>query len=371
MSRIIVSVTNDLVTDQRVRKVCDTLIAEGHEILLIGRKLKQSPPIKRVYPTSRMSLFFTKGFAFYAEYNLRLFIKLFFVKKDILLSNDLDTLLPNYLISKAFNKKLIYDSHELFTEVPELTSRPKVQKVWLRIEEWIFPKLKNVITVNSIIAGIYKEKYKVDVQVIRNISLKLPQFTPDKNLAQKIKGDKKMLILQGSGINVDRGAEEAVSMMQYLEGFILVIVGGGDVFDQLKQIIKDLNLSEKVLIVGRVPYDELLKYTQIADLGLSLDKGTNLNYEYSLPNKVFDYIQCQVPLMVSNRRVVAKLIKDNKIGMVFNEHNPKEMAKIVEKAFKNKEQLLQWKENLKKAAEIYNWENESKKLKEIYRNLQD
>ena len=369
MPRIIVSVTNDLVTDQRVRKVCDTLISEGFEILLIGRKLKNSFVLERPYPTYRMSLFFTKGFAFYAEYNMRLFIKLLFVKKDILLANDLDTLLPNFLISKLLKKKLVYDSHELFTEVPELTSRPKVQNVWLKIEKWIFPKLKNVITVNSVIATIYQEKYNVGVHVIRNISLKLSKFTTDKTLAEKIKGNKKMLILQGSGINVDRGAEEAVSMMQYLEGFVLVIVGGGDVFDKLKQIIKELKLNDKVTIVGKVPYDKLLKYTQIADLGLSLDKGTNLNYEYSLPNKVFDYIQCQIPLMVSNRRIVAKLVHDNEIGVIFKEHKPKEMATIIKKAFADKRQLIQWKENLKKAAAIYNWENESKKLREIYRDL--
>jgi glycosyltransferase involved in cell wall biosynthesis len=369
MQRIVVSVTNDLVTDQRVRKVCDTLISLGFEILLIGRKLPDSLALDRAYPTYRMRLIFNKGFAFYAEYNLRLFFKLLFTKKDILLANDLDTLLPNYLISKLFRKKIVYDSHELFTEVPELTSRPKVQNVWLKIEKWIFPNLKNVITVNQIIASIYQDKYKVPIHVIRNISLRLSAFSPDLELSKKIKGSKKMLILQGSGINKDRGAEEAVKMMQYLKNTLLVIVGGGDVFEDLKTIIKKLHLEDKVLIIGKVPYDQLLKYTQIADLGLSLDKGTNLNYEYSLPNKVFDYIQCLVPLMVSNRKVVANLIQKNEIGIVFKEHNPKEMARLVKQAFSDEKQYKTWKENLVKAAEKYNWENESIKLKEIYTNL--
>jgi len=369
LPRIVVSVTNDLVTDQRVRKVCDTLISEGFDILLIGRKLSQSLPIERPYKTYRMRLLFTKSFFFYAEYNIRLFLKLLFTKKDILLSNDLDTLFPNFLISSLFKKKLVYDSHELFTEVPELMHRPKVQKVWLRIEEFIFPKLKNVITVNQVIADVYLKKYQVPVEVIRNISKKLPAFVPDQNLANKVKDSRKMLILQGSGINKDRGAEEAVEMMQYLEGFLLVIVGGGDVFEDLKLIISRLQIQEKVLIVGKLPYHELLEYTKIADLGLSLDKGTNLNYEYSLPNKVFDYIQCQIPLFVSNRRVVAKLVKDNEIGTVFTAHDPKKMAKKVEEIFANKELLKKWQVNLTKAAEIYNWNNESSRLKEIYRNL--
>lgn len=369
MSRIVVSVSNDLVTDQRVRKVCQTLYDNGYDILLIGRKLPESLPLDRPYKTHRMKLFFRKKVWFYAELNLRLFFKLLFTKKDILLANDLDTLLPNYIISKLFNKKLVYDSHELFTEVPELIHRPKIQKVWLTIEEFIFPKLKNVITVNHVIAAIFEKKYAVPVYVIRNISPKIENQKIDLVKKNELTNGRKMLILQGSGINKDRGAEEAVLMMQYVENAILVIVGSGDVIPFLKEICQDKNLSEKVKFINKLPYSELIEYTQMADLGLSLDKGTNLNYEYSLPNKIFDYIQCHVPLMVSNRQVVAEIVNQHQIGFVFYEHNPIEMANLVNKSLSNSEQYGIWKKNLIKIAQNYTWENESKKLMEIYNNL--
>ena len=115
MKRIIVSVTNDLSIDQRVEKICSTLKQNNFKILLIGRKLSSSLPINRSYKTKRISLLFNKGFLFYAEYNFRLFFILLFSKKEILLSNDLDTLLANFLISFLQRKKLVYDSHELFS----------------------------------------------------------------------------------------------------------------------------------------------------------------------------------------------------------------------------------------------------------------
>ena len=118
-----------MVNDQRVFKVCNTLKTLDYDILLIGRKLHNSLPISRDYKTIRMRLFFNSGFLFYTEYSIRLFFKIIFLKKDILLSNDLDTLLPNYLISKFQNKKIVYDSHELFTEIPELIHRPKVPQI--------------------------------------------------------------------------------------------------------------------------------------------------------------------------------------------------------------------------------------------------
>jgi glycosyltransferase involved in cell wall biosynthesis len=369
MPKIVVSVSNDLETDQRVKKVCQTLFDEGNDILLIGRRLKGSLNIDRPYDVHRFRLLFNKKFLFYFEFNIRLFFKLLFTKKDILLSNDLDTLLPNYLISRICRKKLVYDSHELFTEVPELINRPLIQKVWLTIEKHIFPNLKNVITVNEAIADTYQQKYNVPVNVVKNISHAIKNRIIDENLKASLTQGKKMLIIQGSGINVDRGAEEAVEMMQYLDDMILIIIGSGDVIEKLKAMISHLDLSSKVKILGKMPYDDLIKYTMIADLGLSLDKGTNLNYELSLPNKIFDFVQCQIPVMASNRVLVADLIEKNQIGMIFKDHDPKKMAELVNDIFQNTLRYNQWKENLKRVSEIYNWESESMKLKEIYKNL--
>ena len=147
--RIIVSVTNDLITDQRVHRTCTTLTNEGFDIILVGRQLNPRFSVKRAYSTKRFKLPINNGPLFYALYNLRLFAFLFWNKVDILLANDLDTLPANYLASRIKGCKLIYDSHEYFCHVPELIDRPFVQKIWLAIERWIFPKLKNIISKNS------------------------------------------------------------------------------------------------------------------------------------------------------------------------------------------------------------------------------
>ena len=128
MKKIIVSVTNDLITDQRVAKICDTLLELGYEVTLVGRKLKHSTKVNRKYNTKRFKLLFNKGALFYANYNIYLFLYLFFSRFDVLWSNDLDTLPANYLISKIKSKKIIFDSHEYFTEVPELIDRPTVKR---------------------------------------------------------------------------------------------------------------------------------------------------------------------------------------------------------------------------------------------------
>ena len=171
MNRIIISASNDLATDQRIYRTCECFNEMGFEILLIGRHGKTVLPYDKHIKIRRFSLLFNKGFLFYADLNIRLFWKLLFTPKQMLFSNDLDTLLPNYLVSRLTSTPLIYDSHELFTEVPELISRKYVRGFWMKLEGLIFPRLKNVITVNRKIADYYSAKYGVPVEVIRNVPI--------------------------------------------------------------------------------------------------------------------------------------------------------------------------------------------------------
>ncbi|HZH86956.1 MAG TPA: glycosyltransferase [Brumimicrobium sp.] len=366
--KIIVSVTNDLFTDQRVHKVCSFLHENGYHVLLVGRKLRNSQPITdRPYRLKRFKLAFKQGALFYANYNLRLFCFLLFKKCDVLLSNDLDSLLANYCAHKMKRKtRLVYDTHELFTEVPELTSRPKVRKVWLKIEEWIFPKLKDVYTVNQSIADIYSKKYNKEVRIVRNVS-KL--WKPEVILSKKeldLPEDQNIIILQGSGINVDRGGEEAVMAMKDIQNTLFLIVGSGDVIPQLKQMATTHGLEEKIRFVGRVPYDTMMNYTYHADLGLSLDKDTNPNYRFSLPNKIFDYIHTTTPVISSDLIELRRVIEKHDVGRIIPEHSAKAIAQTINSILDNPELLSLLKENCKKAALLENWEHESKVLEEIY-----
>ncbi len=365
--RIIVSVINDLVTDQRVHKTCLTLTDMGFDLMLVGRKLADSLPMdSRPYGHHRMKLLFTKGPLFYAEFNIRLFLFLLFHRFDLLTANDLDTLLPNYLMSKIKRKPLVYDSHEYFTEVPELVNRPGVQKVWKRIEKWIFPKLKNVFTVNESIANLFEEAYDIRPKVVRNIPFK-KKLTADKTRKDLgLPEDKFILILQGSGINIHRGSEEMVEAMKYLDDALLLIVGGGDVIEKLKEIAQQPDINSKVIFKPRQPYNNLMQYTVNADLGLTLDKDTNLNYRYSLPNKIFDYIQAGIPVLASDLPEIRKIITTYEIGNFIPSHNPVEISQKVKEIMNNEAQLNKWKRNLIFAADDLTWEKESEIIKQVY-----
>ena len=357
MKRILVSVTNDLITDQRVHKVCTTLTQMNFDVLLIGRRFNNSKKITRKYRTTRMKLLSTSGFLFYAEYNFRLFLKLFFLKKDILLSNDLDTLLPNYLISKLFNKKLVYDSHELFSELPSIQGRYS-QKVWRFLEKWLVTKQQYFYTVSDSIANWFNKKYNVRPLVIKNFPIfnKSP-FSESKN---------KYILYQGA-LNKGRGLLTLVEAMQTIENVKLKIAGDGPFKPKIQEKIKQCNVADKIILLGNIEPKKLLNITQNATLGISLEEDLGLSYRYSLPNKLFDYIQAKTPVVATYLPEIKKVVETYKVGETIENHTPENIAKAINKVLKNGKSFYQV--NLEKASKELTWKSQEEKLSSIFRNI--
>jgi glycosyltransferase involved in cell wall biosynthesis len=365
--KAIISVTNDLATDQRVDKVCNTLLGMGFKVTLVGRRKADSIRLEvRPYATHRMRLLFEKGPLFYAEYNLRLFFHLLTQNVDLLVSNDLDTLLPNYLISRIRKLPMVYDSHEYYTQTPELVNRPGVQRIWKTLERCIVPGLRDIITVNESISRIYEDEYKVPVKVVRNIPKLIDYQLIETRSSLGLPADKHIILMQGAGINIQRGAEEAVEAMQFLDDCILLIIGGGDVLHIIKERSMALNLTDKVIFISKVPYAKLREYTANADIGLTIDKDTNLNYRFSLPNKLFDYIHSGLPVLASPLPEIKKIVEQYEVGCFIENHEPRHIAEKIKMMLADTTRMAQYKANCISAAQELNWQNEEIVLKAIY-----
>ncbi|MDR0911998.1 MAG: glycosyltransferase [Methanobrevibacter sp.] len=349
-------------TDNRVDKTCCTLKRNNYDVFLIGRKKRSSPKMNnRQYPFLRMRLLFEKSFFFYAELNLRLFFKLLFSKADVLWANDLDVLLPNYLVSKIRNIPLIYDSHEYFTEVPELKNNPFAKWFWKRLEKMIMPHLKYVITVCNPIAEYFKNTYNVSSLVVRNFPMKT---STKKRLNKKqlnMPEDKPILIWQGSGLNIERGLEELVESMQWINAY-LYIIGNGDITDKLKTLSHQFNVSEKIRFIPRLPFDEMMQYTFNATIGLSLDKDTNINYSISLPNKLFEYIFAAIPILITRLSEIKSIVETFNVGEFLIDHSPINIAKQINLLLEDDNRRKIYSDNCLKAKAELCWEEEEKKI---------
>ena len=359
--KILVSVFNNLSTDQRVEKVCQTLSENGYEIELLGNNWAGLPPLERNYPFSRIILK-SKILRFaYVEFQRKLYQEL--LKKadqnTILLSNDLDTLLPNYLISKKLNIPLVYDSHEIFTEMPAINGR-FTQKIWRRLEQWIVPKLKYMMTASESYADWFHETYRIERPVaVQNFPRKTvnPQDYTESN-------SKKIILYQGV-INPSRGLDKMIPAMKFIENAEFWIAGDGPRKEEYFRLTESLGLAHKIKFLGKLPPEKLRTITPKADVGLSIEENNGLSYFYSMPNKISDYIQCRVPVVVSDFPEMRKVVDVFESGEKIADYS--ELADKVNKVLQNGKFF--YKDSLNNAATCLCWEKEEPKILALFHKI--
>ncbi len=360
MPIIYFTVTTDLTYDQRMIRICTSLANAGYKIVLVGRKKKRSAPLTvQPYKQKRIYCFFEKGKLFYLEYNLRLFFFLLFKKMDALCAIDLDTILPCYYVSSIKKTKRIYDAHELFCEMKEIVSRPKIYKVWKWVERKTVPHFANGYTVNKPIADEFERMYGRKYEVIRSIAL----FNPALQQQEK----EKFILYQGA-VNEGRSFETLIPAMKWVNAQ-LIICGDGNFMEQAKRLVGENDLDTKVIFRGMVDPTTLKNYTARAYIGITLfEKESRSNY-FSLANRFFDYIHASTPQLCVDYPVYRDINNKYYVAALINDLSPENIAANLNSLLENEHVWKQLRANCIEAAKTLNWQNEEIKLLSFYKNI--
>jgi glycosyltransferase involved in cell wall biosynthesis len=354
------TVTTNLTYDQRMIRICSSLENAGYDVILVGRKIASSVSlVEQPFKQKRIKCFFEKGKLFYAEYNLRLFFYLLFKKMDGICAIDLDTILPCYYISKIKKVKRIYDAHELFCEMKEIVSRPKIYKAWKWIVRKTVPHFKNGYTVNKPIADEFYKMYSNKYEVIRNIAAY--------NDAKQNQPKEKYILYQGA-VNEGRSFETLIPAMQWVNA-PLYICGDGNFMQQAKELLLKYNVQDKVIFKGMIAPDVLKDFTAKAYIGITLFENKGLSNYFSLANRFFDYIQSAVPQLCVDYPVYKEINDQYEVAVLINELSPENIAAKLNALLNDEKEWQRLNENCKNASKILNWQNEEKKLIAFYKNI--
>ena len=352
---IIITVTNDLNYDQRMIRIANTLYDNGYKVCLIGRKKKNSAElIKQKFYQHRINCFFQKGKWFYLEFNLRLFFKLLFLKKKLVISVDLDTLLAHGFARYFSYSKWIYDAHEFFTEVPELVGRKKEKRIWSMIASYFIPKIDVCWVSTETIRQLFKYEYNLASVLVRNFQLASFNNNDAINVKENI------IVYQGM-LNKGRGLAELITAMKQINAK-LIIVGSGDIENELKALVVQENLESKVEFKGLLIPIALKKITNSAKIGVNILENSGLNYYGSLANKWSDYIQANIPQVNMNFPEYVFLNQEIEVSLLINSLAIDQIVYAINSLLLNNIEYDKLVLNTKQAAKIFNWENESIKI---------
>lgn len=357
--KIITSAFSNLYTDQRIEKVCRTLYENGYEIELIGNDWNGAEEMQRPYPFSRIHLASKSLKTAYFEFNWKLYheLKKRADQNTILHANDIDALYPNYLIAQQLNIPLVFDSHEIFSEMPAVQGKMS-QKLWRYVEKTVIPKLTWMITASGSYGKWFEKKYGISPVIVQNAPRRL-DFNIDIPENQT-----KILLYQGA-INPFRGIDKVILAMHHLDHVHLKIAGDGPRKKEYEELVMRENLQHKVQFLGKLKPEDLRKVTMTADCGMSIEENGGDSYLYSLPNKVLDCIQAKVPLILSGLPELQNIKDQFDIGELIQDHQPENIAVAVKKVLAKGR--VNYQPELDKASKALCWENEEIKLLQVFR----
>lgn len=359
--KIIFTVTNDLNYDQRMQRICGSLADAGYEVLLVGRRLKNSPVLlQKKYQQKRFTCWFNKGKLFYAEYNIRLFFFLLFKKADCICAIDLDTILPCFYISKLKRIKRVYDAHEYFSQLDEVVNRPNIYRFWHRIEKKFIPRFKSGYTVCDSLAEEFKKNYNALYTVIRNVPLLKESNDTTVSLEN--------VVLYQGAVNRGRGLDKLVLAMKNVNA-ILWVCGDGNFLEEMKDVVQTNDLSAKIVFYGMLDPDDLNIKTKQAYLAINPFERTGLNQYLSLSNKFFDYIHAGIPQVAMDYPEYKKINDQYQVALLIDELSPGVISKAISRLFSDKDLHSRLKQNCLLAKQELNWQKEKERLLGFYKDL--
>lgn len=340
-ARIVMAVSNDLLTDQRVMRHVEALREAGYEVDTVCRT---DFPVR-----------WQKGWRFYAAFNWRLWrevrlrIKELKGQRMIVWANDTDTLLGCWLAAHG-RCKLVMDAHELFPEVPEIQEKPLVKWVWRTIEKWLMPKCDALITVCQSIADYYREKLGVQMTVVRNLS------SYELGVRSYDLGDN--VLLYAGKVNVGRGVDWAIDALEWLPECRLIVAGDGDLLEEMKAYAAQKAWSDRVEFTGRLLPEAMTALAAKADVGLVMLEDKGLSYHFALPNRVGTFVQAGVPMVVSDLPEMARVVRTFGVGAVMERQGTLGLVDAVKAVL-----ARNWKDDdFAAAREDMDWNKEKQKL---------
>jgi len=373
MSDILHIVLNNYRNDNRVRRAAEVGLNLGFNVSVFALSDDKKTSITDESGVIVTRIFLkTRDFSKLKIIQLLKFIELLFriiylgkkINPKLVHAHDLDGLLIGFFVAKLTNSKLIYDSHEYWSDSGIFGKNKFILEFISFIENIFIKKADTVITVSDNIAHLIKEKYKVKLPfIVRNLPEKWPSEL-NLRLRNELGISKSTTIILYQGVINGEGVIDLAKAFKRINNFdiALVFLGNGEGVQYLKDNFND----SRIYFHPSVIHSDLPNFTSDADIGVHSMVGTNLNRINALPNKLFEYIQGCLALVISDLPEMSKVVHNHKLGLTFKNGDVEDLSNSLIKVISDKKLMKDFKLASALCSQELNWEVEKNKLMKIY-----
>ena len=372
-------VRNAYTHDTRVEKEARTLVAAGYRVTVVAdaapglpeRESRGGSDVVRV-PRRGPRL---PGLRF-ALHEMRLARRLRALRPDVFHAHDSNALLPVAIAARSLRVPFVYDAHDLWLGRPR-RERSRAyfalnQAYYAVLERLLVPRAAVTITVSPPIVDHLRARYGLErVALVPNY----PEAPVDGRVVdvRTLPGSDRIdagrpVVLYLGGLMAGRGLEQLVDAIALEPAAQLVLVGDGMLAGQLSERARRAGVGDRVHLLPPVAPDDVIAVAASADIGVSPIVPSCLNYRYSLPNKLFQYMAAGIPVVASDFPQVRDIVEGARCGVVTDTTRPGEMAWAIRRVLDDPTEARAMGERGRDAvAERYNWATAAATLEEVYR----
>ena len=358
--KVLITFLGNINYDTRCKNLFDTFNTNGYEVEFLGFDWLTKGFVEEQGDISIIKL--KKGLfpiSFYLKFIWNIKLKLITNRSSIIFAEDIYTLPFAVIFSKLKHATVYYDSRELFGYLAGLKDKKLKQSFWKLVEKFFINKADYVMVTGKLDGEFLSKEYKIkNLILLRNFPRYYkPEKKIDLHSHLQIEKSKKIILYQGVLLK-GRGIEKVFEVLKELPEYVFVIAGSGEFEDYYKRLSEEMKLNEQVYFLGKLTQEELPKVTAAADVGIALIENLSTSYYYALPNKLFEYIMAEVPVIVSNLPQMKEVIEKYDVGFAVDTDNRDELIIAIKKLFKDKSLYESKKQNCRIASQELNWEKE-------------
>ena len=379
--RVVMLLLNPYTHDSRVEKEAATLVDAGYRVTILAlaahglpqREIRDGVSVIRVRRPNWPPL-------------LRFFIVrrrmarlLRASRPDVVHAHDTETLDIAGGVARDLGVPIVYDAHELWLE----RVRRDRTAVYAALTRWYFgrverryvPRASGWITVSAPIADHLRRAYDLpEVLVLPNYPLADDDAAEPRDLrglpgAERIPVGAPIVLFIGNATE-GRGIEPLVAAVAAIPGAHLVLLGAGDQEAFVDEVARRHGVAERVHATPRVPPDHVVSYAASATVGVSPIPPASLSYRYSLPNKLFQYMQAGLPVVASDFPQVREVVGTTGAGITVDPRDAVALADAIRTYLSDQpRRAADGGRGRDAVRERFNWSKVAGGLVELYRRV--
>lgn len=287
-------------------------------------------------------------------------------KPDIIHANDLDALLAAYIATRSWKCKIVFDTHEVYTDNFGMASAVLKKLFWSFVESWIIKRVDLVVCVSNAAADYFAAKYNILKPLVVTNCAKRQRLHEHENVKSsyfEVLNHGQFYEGRGYDIMVEAAAISRNTQIKY------VLRGFGRMEPELRSFVDEKGLTN-VTFAPPVKTTELIPAARTSHVGLAITVPINLNFKLSVSNKIFEYVSAGLPVIMSDIPEHRYLNDKYNFGIILKENTAECLRDAVMTMYENEELYREYSANAKRLSEELNWETEFAKLLAIEKQMQ-